>query len=110
MQLCELSPFVARELPLSLSKCCLLKLLQRVCSHPLDYISVWQWSVVLDNRVVFTRAFLKVKKNHEARTSHDVLFNTSHTHTLSSVVDFCAAPVRLLELHLSVMLTSALLD
>lgn len=41
-----------------------------------------------------THAFLKIKKNQEASTSHDVLFNISHIHSCSTVVDFCPDSVR----------------
>lgn len=37
---------------------------------------------------MFTHAFLKIKKNQEASTSHD-LFNASHIHGHFFVVDFC---------------------
>lgn len=44
---------------------------------------------------MFSHAVLKIKKNHEASTSHDFLFNTSQIHSHSSlVVLFCPASVR----------------
>lgn len=56
--------------------------------------SICQWSVALDSYMMFTHVFLKIKKNHEASTSHDVPFNSSHIHSPSSLVDFCLASVR----------------
>lgn len=58
------------------------KLLQHMCSHALDCIAIWQYSVVLGNCVLFTHAFLKVKKSHKASTNHDFLFNTFNTSLL----------------------------
>lgn len=53
-----------------------------MCSRALDYITIWQYSVVLGNCVLFTHAFLKVKKNHKASTNHGFLFNTFNTSLL----------------------------
>lgn len=58
------------------------KLLQHMCSYELDCIAIWQCSVVLGNCVLFTHAFLKVKKSHKAITNHDFLFNTFNTSLL----------------------------
>jgi len=72
MQLCRLCPFAVRELPFS-------KWLPLSCSavHAPGWLAGWQWSVGPDSYVMFVHVVLRIKKNHEASTIHDVLFNTS---------------------------------